>query len=403
MAAPTREQVAVALAARLDTVAIPALKTFSRILNSPENTAGASQPALFLYQVGDPYDNEKGRPPIRRLHFNAEVYTNRGSDAKKVPDTQMNEILDLIDEALAPDPISWFQDLGGLVSHAWIEGQIGRFPANDGSQSIAVVPIEVMLKSDGQWTAPYVFDAGTLWATPIDAGNKVTQANKTPIRIGNLRGITLETRNQVNAVRVGKFIHPVNAILAEATIRGRAEIGVFDGRLINQVFFGAQAGAGARLISQDQAETVPAAPAYTITPTVPSAGTWQTDLGVILATTGVPLTITTGAPAAGEYAVAAGTYTFNAAQADEDVAISYVYSVAGGSTIEIPNGPGAIAPAFRLDLRTGYGDGQVTVTLNRVTTDRFTMPTALEKFSLAELEFMAMADNTGSVGRFSVA
>lgn len=401
MAAATREQIAVALAAKLDTAAIPEIKTFSRILNSPENTAAISQPALFLYQVGDPYDNEEGRPPIRRLHFNAEIYTNRGSDAEKIPDTQMNEILDLIDEALAPSPISWFQDLGGLVSHAWIAGQIVRFPANDGAQSIAVVPIEVMLKSDDNWTAPYVFDAGTLWATPIDAGNKTAQTNLTPIRIGNLRGISLETRNQVNAVRVGKYIHPVNAILAEGTIRGRAEIGIFDGRLLNQILFGAQAAAGARLISQDQAGTVPASAAYTITPTVPSSGTWQKDLGVIVAATGVALTLTTGAPATGEYAVAAGIYTFNSAQASAAVAISYVYSVAGGSTIDIPNLPGAIAPAFRLDLRTGYGDGQVTVTLNRVTTDRFTMPTALEKFSILELEFMAMADSTGAVGRFS--
>jgi len=399
--AATREQVAVALAAKLDTTAIPSLKRFSRVLNSPENTPAMEQPALYLYQVGDPYDNEKGRAPIRRLHFNAEIYTNRGSLPTAIPDTEMNAVLDAIDLALAPDPVSWFQDLNGLVSHVWVEGQIGRFPANDGAQSIAVVPIEVMLKSEGAFQAPYIFDSGTLWATPISANQKIAQSNTTPIRIGNLRGIVLECENKIDPASVGAFRHPARAWISASRIKGRAEIGVFDGRLLNQVLFGAQVSAGARLISKDQAGVVPAAVTYTITPTPPGSGTWQDDLGVFLADDGTALTLASGTPASGEYSVASGTYTFNAAQAGENVKISYVYSIAGGSTVTIPNGPGSEAAYFRLDLSTGYGDSAVTVRLNRVAVDRFSMPTSLERFAIGGLEFIAIADSSNEVGRFS--
>jgi hypothetical protein len=65
---------------------------------------------------------------------------------------------------------------------------------------------------------------------------------------------------------------------------------------------------------------VPGAPPYTIT--VAKAAAWNGDAGVILTATGQLLQPVAADPGDGEY-VAAGTYTFNAAQAGQAVSITY--------------------------------------------------------------------------------
>jgi hypothetical protein len=67
---------------------------------------------------------------------------------------------------------------------------------------------------------------------------------------------------------------------------------------------------------------VPAAPAYTVT--VAKAAAWTGDAGVVLSASGQALTpVGSGAPGPGQYAAANGVYTFNAAQAGQQVGIAY--------------------------------------------------------------------------------
>lgn len=73
----------------------------------------------------------------------------------------------------------------------------------------------------------------------------------------------------------------------------------------------------------DEAGTIPAMAPYEIT-TVHSAA-FHRDAGVLKGTT--PMTKVTGAPAAGQYSVSAGVYTFNAADAGAAVTITYGYEV----------------------------------------------------------------------------
>lgn len=67
---------------------------------------------------------------------------------------------------------------------------------------------------------------------------------------------------------------------------------------------------------------IPAAPGP-FTVTVAKAAAWNGDAGVVLAVTGAALTPVAADPDDGEYAVAAGVYTFNAAQAGLGVSISF--------------------------------------------------------------------------------
>lgn len=78
-------------------------------------------------------------------------------------------------------------------------------------------------------------------------------------------------------------------------------------------------------VVQNEAATIPASSAYTITPQAPY-GAWMVDEGVTFAPSGTALTKVTGAPAAGQYSVSStGVYTFNAANAGTAVLLSYSF------------------------------------------------------------------------------
>lgn len=86
--------------------------------------------------------------------------------------------------------------------------------------------------------------------------------------------------------------------------------------------------------SINESRSVPGAAAYTITTT--NSAAWVEDLGVTLA--GVPMVKVAASPAAGQYSVAAGVYTFNSANASAAVIIRYRYTLAPALyTITLPN------------------------------------------------------------------
>lgn len=63
--------------------------------------------------------------------------------------------------------------------------------------------------------------------------------------------------------------------------------------------------------------------AHTAALAVQPLRTWLTDVGVTYATSGVALTLVTGAPAVGQYAVTAGNYQFNTSDAGAAILITY--------------------------------------------------------------------------------
>jgi hypothetical protein len=73
----------------------------------------------------------------------------------------------------------------------------------------------------------------------------------------------------------------------------------------------------------EEAATIPATP-FQVTAEQPY-GRWASDEGVVYASTGTSLTQVASSPAAGQYAVASGLYTFNTADSGQEVLISYGY------------------------------------------------------------------------------
>lgn len=142
MSAP-RETIQAALFQRLS--AIPGFATSSRRLKHWADVAPAEQPALFQVQKGETWTRRQGLPPARRLSVELFVYVTTAADPTVAPSQVMNPLLDAIEAALAPDPASLVQTLGGLVDHAWIAGRIESDEGLLGDQAVAIVPIEILV------------------------------------------------------------------------------------------------------------------------------------------------------------------------------------------------------------------------------------------------------------------
>jgi hypothetical protein len=142
----TRDQIAAALLAKLQSVGSTFI-TIGRkhVIPSPEQ-----QPALFVVGTQDALSQVRSMPGRLQMTFHLFIYIY--DDAGEEPlgqesslvESKINDALDAIENALAPDEATGFQDLGGLVSHCWIEGGIDKDPGVFGKQGFAIVPVHVL-------------------------------------------------------------------------------------------------------------------------------------------------------------------------------------------------------------------------------------------------------------------
>jgi hypothetical protein len=107
----------------------------------------ASFPALFVQTTGTHYPprEARGLPPKRTISAELWVYTDVGKDPNANPEQGLNGIIDAIEAVLAPNVVSNVQTLGGIVSHAWIEGEIEQFPGVLDGIAKAIIPIKILV------------------------------------------------------------------------------------------------------------------------------------------------------------------------------------------------------------------------------------------------------------------
>ena len=170
---------------------------------------------------------------------------------------------------------------------------------------------------------------------------------------------------------------------------------------MNDLFFGSTMATGQLLATDSESGAIPGSSAYTVT--VANSATWVLDLGVVYTATGLPLTRVASAPASGQYSVAAGVYTFAAADANLGVKISYTYTTTGGNTLTINNQPMGAAATFKSVLSLPYNGQKATFTLNACVSTKMSIQTALEDFTKPQFDFNAFADNANVLGTISVA
>ena len=106
----------------------------------------AEQPALFVVDAeedlaGSPYN----MPRASTMSAEIWLYTKGTERADKNRAKALNALLDAVESVLQPDPIDNVQTLGGVVENAWIEGRIDKSPGHVGKQSVAVIPVVMIV------------------------------------------------------------------------------------------------------------------------------------------------------------------------------------------------------------------------------------------------------------------
>jgi len=171
-----------------------------------------------------------------------------------------------------------------------------------------------------------IFGPGILFVRRTDV------AGATPVNIGKITEFSLDESVEVKPL-YGQDNYPLAVASGQVKSKGKMKPAVLSANALNAVFYGVTPASGSTILVPGESASVPAsAGPYTVT--VANAADFADDLGVIYASTGLPLKKVASGPTAGQYSVdtATGIYTFAAADASASVKIAYTYTSSATTT-----------------------------------------------------------------------
>ena len=245
-----------------------------------------------------------------------------------------------------------------------------------------------------------LFGPGVLYVTRTDV------PNATPVNIGYINEFSTSFTFSTKELYGQKQL-PLLVARGTGKLTGKMKAATLSGIAINNLIFGGSWTAGTQYdITSSASTAIPATP-FQIMPTVPSSGTWNSDLGVINAATGEPLTLVSGTPAAGQYAYSSGQYTFSSADHVSGISViitfSYSYTNASGQSLIIPNQDIGTTPTFQLDYKTALYGATYFVRLFQAVCGKWDMQHKLEDFAMPDLDFSFFANAAQQVGIINLA
>lgn len=233
-----------------------------------------------------------------------------------------------------------------------------------------------------------VFGPGSLYVTRTDL------TNQTPVNIGYSNEFSIDLAGDTKEL-YGQNQYPLAVARGTIKATGKAKAAVMSGLALNAVFHAGSFTSGQLRMAQSEAGTIPGTP-YTVT--VANSATFDADLGVVSATTGIPMTKVASAPATGQYSVAAGVYTFAAADTTKSVLITYAYTLAGsGQKQTIVNTPIGTTPTFQLDYTTSLNGNPYYLRFFAAVSSKLTQQFKLTDFMMPEIDFGIFANAAGNV------
>lgn len=241
------------------------------------------------------------------------------------------------------------------------------------------------------------FGAGDIFAKLVQDAYGNAISNPTPIRIGGAQEFSLDFAGDLKEF-YGQGRYALLVAQAKVKTTGKMQGALMNGLALNTLFFGLGVTSGTmKAINADTTGTVVPATPFTITPTVPNTGTWVEDLGV-QNDQGDTLVRVATAPATGQYSVAAGVYTFAAADTGVRMYISftYTYTLAKAKKISLLNLPQGYAPLFSIYYQGSFQGKKSLAYLAAVTAPKLTMFSSKnDDFSVPSLDFSAQTDASG--------
>lgn len=244
------------------------------------------------------------------------------------------------------------------------------------------------------------FGTGILTAIPLMTAAGAAIANGTPVQFGTLQEVNVDLSFEEKKL-YGAAQFPIGIGRGKGNFAVKSKLASFSAAIMGDLFFGNAAATGSIKALNDQAVTLAATTHQVV---IPGAGVFRRDLGVRSATTGIPFKKVAAAPQAFQYAVDEdGEYTFNVAQDEAQILISFEYTVANdGFTLELNNQLMGESPFFGVQLNTQYQGKHLTLGLYRCASNKLTLPFKSDDFNVSDFEFSASADDAGRIGYLSL-
>jgi hypothetical protein len=246
-----------------------------------------------------------------------------------------------------------------------------------------------------------LFGPGILYLTRTDI------ANGTPANVGFVNEFQYDFAGETKDLS-GQNQFPLLIARGPIKATGKIKAATMSGLALNTVLIGGAWTAGTQYdIFSTPATAIPTTP-FQITPTIPSSGAFDTDLGVINAATGVPMTKVASGPVAGQYSQAAGIYTFSSADnvSGISVIISVAYHFTTGATGQfqiVQNQLIGTTPTFQLDYKTILYGATYYVRFYNCVGSKVAMAHKLTDFAMPEYDFGFFANAAQQVMLISLA
>ncbi len=198
------------------------------------------------------------------------------------------------------------------------------------------------------------FAMGAIYAIPAGA-------NPTTIPIAILKDATVADKVTKKYLR-GQFKYAVDA--GEGPVETSIKIKGADFRAstLAMVLAGTTSASGSIMPVTGEAAVIPSSPFQV---TVANSANFVEDGGVLDLTTGKWLTRVASAPATGQFSVAAGVYTFAAADVGHNLSIVYSFTSVGGTTLSYANQVMGPSTGFKVRVYNQYPMGGVLRPIGR--------------------------------------
>jgi hypothetical protein len=254
-----------------------------------------------------------------------------------------------------------------------------------------------------------IFGPGVLYVTRTDV------ANSTPFNVGFCHEFSTDLSFDVKDL-YGQKQFPLLSARGTAKATGKIIAATMSGQALNTMMLGGTWTAGTQYDTTISASTaIPTTP-FTITPTVPSSGTWDGDLGVTVSVAGTsgfavgqPLTKVANSPTTGQYSVSAGVYLFAAADdsggfgISVQIAFSYHYASAPGQSQTWANTDIGTTPTFQLDYKSTLYGATYYLRIFQAICTKWSMGHKLTDFAPPEFDFSFFANAGQNIGLISLA
>lgn len=225
----------------------------------------------------------------------------------------------------------------------------------------------------------------------------------TPTNIRVLQSASLDLKASTKDL-FGQNIFPVATGRSQMKVTGKLKFADYQPRLIRDFIAPPNSNlmaTGQTLIVNGENQVASSSPVL-----VTNRSTFGLDLGVVYATTGIPLTATSGAPSVGQYAATvSGSYTLNASDLSltGGLNFSYTYTATGGDTITLSNTSAGAANTFQTVMGSSYNGIQTNFLLySCIPTGLKLYDAKIGDFAMPELDFDSVVNSAGNLGIISV-